>query len=396
MGNKLKKIIRITTSLKAGAGETVKNINNSVNESPYFISKIIAPREDKTNSNVINHNFNKLDFAWNYFRTKFLGLDSIYSPKWMKFLKSICDDYDIFHLHHLQGYFFDIRSLRFLENSKVVLTLHDYWPLTGGCSYPKDCDSWQEGCKNCKNSKSYPETFIDLSPYLFKKKKKLFTQLNNLTVVALSNYSASVVKKSYLSDRDIYVIPNGVNMEIFKPLGQNQKKNDSGKRVRVGVISNHLDSRRKGLSLLREIIRKFDFKKFKLVVAGKVNNKELTELLKNPNIDFKGFINNKRKLNEFYNEIDVLLNLSKAETFGKTTVESQASGTPVLTRKEPVFSETNLFGAFFEEESIGEISSKIEDLVSSEFDQNEMHNKISELFSIERMKRDYIELYHTT
>src|SRR5690606_19234584 len=106
-------------------------------------------------------------------------------------------------------------------NKPIVWTLHDCWPFTGHCAYfdYSGCECWKiDGDQKCIQKRSYPSSlFINNSKQNFWNKKRIFTGVNNLTIVTPSNWLAKLVKQSFLKDYNVKVINNGVNFEIFKP-----------------------------------------------------------------------------------------------------------------------------------------------------------------------------------
>ena len=103
--------------------------------------------------------------------------------------------------------------------------MHDCWLYTGYCPYYTyaRCDKWKEGCHNCKLRKRY-SWFRDLSKENYCRKKKILENKSNITFVTPSNWLASDAKKSFLKDNKIVVIPNGIDLNLFKPVETNLKK----------------------------------------------------------------------------------------------------------------------------------------------------------------------------
>jgi len=59
---------------------------------------------------------------------------------------------DVVHLHNLHGDYLSLLALPLWGRDKpLVWTLHDAWPLTGNCAYPRDCPRWRAGCGRCPN-----------------------------------------------------------------------------------------------------------------------------------------------------------------------------------------------------------------------------------------------------
>ncbi|MBM6837590.1 glycosyltransferase, partial [Clostridium saudiense] len=172
------------------------------------------------------------------------------------FIKKI-EEYnpDIIHLHNIHGYYLNIEILfNYLNKTKkkVVWTLHDCWAFTGHCCYFEynACDKWKSGCGNCIQLKEYPKSiFIDNSRKNYSIKKRLFTDKENLTIVAVSEWLKNIVEKSFICKNEILKISNGIDLNIFrsdKKSGYYEKYGIKNKKVILGV-ANVWDAR-KGLN----------------------------------------------------------------------------------------------------------------------------------------------------
>ena len=78
---------------------------------------------------------------------------------------------DVVHLHWVCDGFFRIESLAEISQP-IVWTLHDMWPMTGGCHYSLNCQRYKNQCGRCPQLKSNSEN--DLSRIIFNNKKKHF------------------------------------------------------------------------------------------------------------------------------------------------------------------------------------------------------------------------------
>ena len=212
----------------------------------------------------------------------------------------------------------------------VVWSMHDCWAFTGHCAHfvNEGCEKWKTGCFNCPKKNGYPKSqFIDNSKKNYEKKKKIFTSLSNLTLVTPSEWLAYLVRESFLGKYEVKVIPNGINLEIFKPTESDfkEKHNLTDKKIILGAATAWSES--KGISLFSEIAEKVD-DSYKVVLVGITDEmrKKLSEkILSVPKT------NSIEEMAEFYTASDVFLNISRAETMGLTTVEAMACGTPVVT-----------------------------------------------------------------
>ncbi len=240
---------------------------------------------------------------------------------------------DIIHLHNLHGSYLNIKILfKFLKkyNKPVVWTLHDCWTYTGHCAHftTIGCKKWQTLCSNCPHKKHYPKSlFLDRSTRNHKLKKKLFTSLNNVTLITPSQWLADVTKQSYMGKYEIHPIPNGVDLEVFKPTESDFRKKYGleNKKIILGVASAW--GKNKGTDEFAALAQTLG-DDFKVVMVGV--NENLAKTLPNEILAFPR-TQTVKELAEIYTAADVFLNPSRQETMGLTTVEAMACGTPVVT-----------------------------------------------------------------
>lgn len=108
----------------------------------------------------------------------------------------------------------------------------------------------------------------------------------------------------------------------------------------------------------------------------------------------KKFTSNRHDIVKYFNIFDIFLNLSRDETFGKTNVESQACGTPVIARNLPVFQENVFYGKLLSDITPKSVINAIENISQKEYNPQSMHQKIHDHFSLLKMGKRYINLYN--
>ncbi len=130
---------------------------------------------------------------------------------------------DLIHLHNLHGFYLNIEMLFTYiktKNIPIVWTLHDCWPMTGHCAYFDyvACEKWKKECFDCVQQRSaYPYSLLfDRSGENHRKKKEIFTGVKNMQIVTPSKWLADIVAQSYLKEYPVSVIPNGIDLSIFK------------------------------------------------------------------------------------------------------------------------------------------------------------------------------------
>lgn len=293
------------------------------------------------------------------------GFYSIYHTiKLVRYIKAYKPD--VVHLHNLHGFYINISILfRFLAsiNVKVIWTLHDCWGITGHCAHYsyEGCYKWQNECHDCSLKKSYPQSLLlDQSRRNFNDKLDLYSKIKDLTITTPSEWLANVVRSSVLlRGRNVYAIPNGIDLDVFKPTPSNLRK-------KYGV--NESDTLLLGVSSVWYFKKGYeDFKKlasklpsnYKLMMVG-LNKDQIQEMPNN--VIGVERTHDAIELAAIYTMADVFLNLSYEETMGLVTAEALACGTPAIVYDKTAVPEVvdEDSGVVVEAGMINEILSNIE------------------------------------
>lgn len=277
----------------------------------------------------------KLDNYMEVLKTRIFDIHSfgcIKSTK--KFIKEVKEyDPDIIHLHNIHGYYLNIEILfKYLKEAKkpIIWTLHDCWAFTGHCAYFDfvECEKWKTGCEKCPQKSAYPTSkFIDNSKSNYKKKKEIFTSIENITIVTPSKWLANLVKESFLGKYDIKVINNGIDLSKFKKTKSNfrEKYNLEDKFIILGVAS--VWDERKGLRYFVELNKLLN-DEYKIVLVGVDENQQsqLTD-----NIISITRTNNVEELAQIYTAADVFVNPTLEDNYPTTNLEAIACETNIIT-----------------------------------------------------------------
>jgi len=241
-------------------------------------------------------------------------------------------DPDVIHLHNIHGYYIHVGILfDYLKKcgKRIIWTLHDSWSFTGHSAYcdAVPCDRWENGCFQCPQRRTYPKAMTDRSGENWHRKKDIFSGVPNLTIVTPSRWLADRVKRSFLKEYPVEVIPNGIDTSQFKRLDSDFKEKNhlQGKTVLLGVATSWDDM--KGLSDFIRLSERLDGT-FQIVLVG-VNGELLRKLPKN--ILGIARTSSVKELACIYNAADVFLNLSYCESYPTVNLEARACGTPVIT-----------------------------------------------------------------
>lgn len=122
---------------------------------------------------------------------------------------------DVTHLHWINHGMLSIADLEWLDGP-LVWTLHDSWPMTGGCHSPQDCTAFEKECGHCPELRSRRDR--DLSRWIWNRKQTAWEQVD-FTVVTPSQWLADRARRASLfQHRRIEVIPNAVDTAVFRPV----------------------------------------------------------------------------------------------------------------------------------------------------------------------------------
>lgn len=242
---------------------------------------------------------------------------------------------DIIHLHNIHGYYINIDILfRYLRTcgKKIIWTLHDCWAFTGHCTYftAIKCDRWKKQCHHCPQKWRYPASYmLDHSKENYQRKKELFTNIPNMTLVTPSQWLADLVKQSFLSEYPVEVHYNTIDTTVFKPTPSNfrEKYNLQGKKIILGVAS--VWNERKGLNDFIKLSEIID-DKFAIVLVG-LSETQIKRMPKK--IIAIRRTNSTKELAEIYTAADVFFNPTYEDNYPTTNLEAQSCGTPVITYK---------------------------------------------------------------
>jgi putative colanic acid biosynthesis glycosyltransferase len=333
-GNKMK-VLQVNSVCGVGStGRIATDIHNLLIKQGHE-SHIAYGRGLSKNCNTTIKIGGKIDNYAHAAITRILDKHGFGSRKATKiFLKKVIAlDPDIVHLHNIHGYYINIELLfNYLKESDkpIVWTLHDCWALTGHCVHfdHVDCNKWKTMCYDCPQKRLYPSSIIiDNSKKNYIKKKELFTGIRNLTIVTPSKWLAGLVKQSYLGGYPIEVINNGIDLEVFKPIQSNFRKeyNIENKFIILGVAN--VWGRRKGLGFFIEISQML--KNDEVIVLVGLTEKQKRKLP--GNVIGITRTENANELAKVYTAADVFVNPTLEETFGLVNLEALACGTPVIT-----------------------------------------------------------------
>lgn len=307
---------------------------------------------------------------------------------------------DIIHLHNIHDHWLNYRILFNFINTQdipIVWTLHDCWSFTGGCHFSRyNCFKWKDGSCGI-NCPMHKKTIFDKTRSHFLLKQTLFSS-SNLTLVTVSHWLESIVKDSFLKNKKLFTIHNGVDLNKFTPTDSSNVRIKYGignYKYVLGVSSVWLPY--KGWNDFLQLSSMLP-NNVKLVLVG-LTQSQLDIVLKRGIIGIKR-TENVEELAALYSGAELFLNLSCEETLGMTTIESMACGTPVVVYNatavpEPVIDNT---GWIVEKGDLNGVLNVVDQYLQLDnTDKDRINKKCLEWVNVEFNKfdryKEYVSLY---
>ena len=276
----------------------------------------------------------------------------------------------VIQLHNIHGYYLNYPLFfRYVAERDIPVfwSLHDCWSMTGHCAHfvGAGCDKWIEGCNNCPLLKDYPNSwFIDASSKNYIEKNRLFNSVPHLVMIPTSEWLGGLLRKSYLKDKDINVIPDGVDTSVFSPRVEEAKELRSRLRLEnkfVILVSGTVWEDYKGLPEFRKL-RHILPDDYAIVFVG-MSQKDIERNAKNNyGIIMLPRTDTPLSLAAYYTMADCVMSLSRMESFGLTPVEGYACGTPVIVNNSTALPElvTDKTGYVVNSDNVYDIKEKLD------------------------------------
>lgn len=314
---------------------------------------------------------------------------------------------DILHLHNLHSDYFDIRMLPQISKLfPTIITLHDAWLLGGHCAHSFDCNKWKTGCGKCPSLSLYPSLKKDTTQYNWKRKKEIYLN-SSLYIATPCKWLMDRVEQSILNlaAKEKRVIPNGVDLEIFKP----KNKNIFRERLKITddafiilLVGNSPKSNEwKDYRTFEEAIAKLSRQQRKNpIIVLCVGENAPSEKINDIEVKFIPYEKDAKLVANYYQAADLLVHSTKIDTFPNTVLEALACGLPTV---------ATAVGGILEQIRDGETGFLVEKENSDDlakailriYDNNELRSKMAELarkdaedrFSLSIQTKNYLDWY---
>jgi len=242
-----------------------------------------------------------------------------------------------------------------------------------------------------------PFTFFGLEAEKFVYCKRKYKKI----IAVSSGIKREIVKYYGVPNWDIVVIPNGVNLEEFRPNRRKRVKIREQLKIdenEVVLMFSGYEFKRKGLRYIIEALPKIKGD-VKLLVVGKDDPEPYRKLASKlgviDKVIFMGFV---QDISECYAASDIFVFPTLYEAFSLVTLEAVASGLPILATKVNGTEEliVNGYNGFFIERDGNDIAEKVNILVDDDGLRKKMSKnarKTARNYSWEKVARKTLEVY---
>jgi glycosyltransferase involved in cell wall biosynthesis len=242
---------------------------------------------------------------------------------------------DIVNLHWTQNSFLRPESLRRLTDVPIVWTLHDMWAFCGAEHYVGDDTRYKNGYS--VNNRPAGESGFDLNRWVWKRKRKSWKNLTNISIVTPSSWLGSCARESVLfQQRRVEIIPYGIDISVFKPLNKDAARNafnlPRDKKIIVFGAMSATDDKRKGFPLLSPIFARlakyYSAMDMAIAIFGSSEPRQKTEF--GFPTYYLGRLHDSVSISLAYSAADVFIAPSMEDNLPNTVLEALACGVPAV------------------------------------------------------------------
>ena len=328
------------------------------------------------------------------------GLMDVYLPSDSYFLMKYVNEIspNIIHLHNIHGGYFQTNLLpKLAKIAPIVWTFHDMFPITGHCAHSFECEKWKTGCGNCERLDIYPSIKKDRTKFLWNYKNRIYNSAD-FTIVTPSLWLKKCVEQSFLKNKEVRLIYNGIDLETFKKNDKAEARSElalpQDKKIVLFSANGGVKNPFKGGDFVFQSFEKLKNRSdiLFLNIGGKNEEKSANWL------DF-GYIKEPQTMAKLYSAADIYLFPTLADNCPLTAIESLACGLPVVTFETggvPEIVENNKTGFLVKYKNGEMLTEALEKLL----DDDDLRQKMSEnavaaskRFSSKRMALEYLKLY---
>ena len=336
-----------------------------------------------------------------------MGIENYHYPESRRLIRNLMNDVDIIHMHNLHNEYFDMRMLPSLSKKKpILITMHDEYLFTGHCAYTLGCERWKIGCGDCPHLETYPSVKRDNTRFNWNRKQKIFAK-SQLSLVAPSAWLAERARQSLLSHLPVRVIPNGIDLSVFKPGSQKAARAALSLDLNAfiilytavgGRVNQFKDYEMLDRLVLRLQAQKFDRPVILLAVGG---HKEFKRKVNDLTMIEKSYVTNAEEMSSYYQACNLYIHTAKADNAPLVILEAMACGKPVLATNAggiPELVREGVTGFTVPVSDDEQMALKVLEMVQNPDRLRLMGLNAAEIakneYGLDRMVQNYLDLYH--
>lgn len=237
------------------------------------------------------------------------------------------ENVDIVFVHQIIGFLntFDIKRIYEKTHARIIFTMMDMAPVTGGCHYAWDCRKFYDTCFNCP---ALPYELNTRSHFQLTAKAQNILYMN-AEIMSNADYDLEFAKKSAIPFSEYWQYFYPVDENVFKP--EEIKKDENTKYL--FSIANFANDVRKGFTYVLQTLIYLDKKipdgqKIKMLCL----EPSLFDGYKFSKVEFEqfGFCKNVNDLAKVYNKADVFMCTSVEDSAPMMLEEALLCGVPVV------------------------------------------------------------------
>lgn len=323
-------VIHITRAKLGGSGSYSQRLSLALNEIG-IQSKVLFTDEPSEPIDGIRLVSSKLKFS-NRLTKSFIGRIAKRPFHSLLFTNSLQTDHisgaKVIHLHGINGAAGPFQFWRRIpQNSPVFWTIHDMWPLTGGCLVYNGCRNFESNCCKCPALKAPFHSIARLDLL----QKKHISNRFRIQPIANSSWTAKQISKSAVfSCFENVPVVHPIMASEFRPVDRLAHGNLNLKngKPRIALGARAITDEFKGIP------------QFLNALAGRPHLASRVEVLlfgdgkydfpSGINVESKGKIKSPIEMSQFFQGVDFFISPSRMETFGMSVAEAQACGVRVL------------------------------------------------------------------
>lgn len=254
------KVMFINSVVDYGStGKIVRDLSDELKHQGHTVSMVYGRKSVKDETDTFSL-VSPAQTAVHVAMTRLFGRHGLYSTKSTKRLIAHIKEFqpDTIHLHNLHGYYLNVPYLlNYLATTdiKLLWTLHDAWLMSGNGAYFdfNGIQSWYQEGVICNTTKDYPEAkLLSMQKSNIRWKRKALLQQRNLSFITPSQWLKDLIATSYLKSIPCYVVPNGIDTDLFKPsIDDSLSKQYESKKLLLGLAN--IWEPRKGLKDFTEL-----------------------------------------------------------------------------------------------------------------------------------------------